>query len=61
MKDHYNDDRASSDPYEDESSDEEGEIDDFMYKSPLSRTREPRKGDSDDELGATLFDPLNDF
>lgn len=35
MKDHYNDDRASSDPYEDESSEEEGEIDDCTYISNL--------------------------
>lgn len=60
MKDRYDDDSASSDPYEDDSSEEEGEIDDFTYKSPLSRTREPKEADSDDELDAKRFDPLND-
>uniref|UniRef100_K1QBG3 Uncharacterized protein n=1 Tax=Magallana gigas TaxID=29159 RepID=K1QBG3_MAGGI len=60
MKDRYDDDSASSDPYEDDSSEEEGEIDDFTYKSPLSRTREPKEADSDDELDAKRFDPLNE-
>uniref|UniRef100_A0A8W8JUE2 Uncharacterized protein n=1 Tax=Magallana gigas TaxID=29159 RepID=A0A8W8JUE2_MAGGI len=60
MKDRYDDDSASSDPYEDDSSEEEGEIDDFTYKSPLSRTREPKEADSDDELDAKRFDPLDD-
>lgn len=60
MKDRYDDDSASSDPYEDDSSEEEGEIDDFTYKLPLSRTREPKEADSDDELDAKRFDPLND-
>uniref|UniRef100_A0A8W8IH33 Uncharacterized protein n=1 Tax=Magallana gigas TaxID=29159 RepID=A0A8W8IH33_MAGGI len=59
MKDRYDGDSASSDPYEDDNS-EEGEIDDFTYKSPLSRTLEPKEADSDDELDAKRFDPLND-
>lgn len=39
-------------PLQDDSSDEEGEIDDYTYKSSLSRTREPKEADSDDELDA---------
>lgn len=33
MKDQYDNDSASPDPYKDDSSEEEGEIDNFMYKT----------------------------
>ncbi|XP_061187959.1 uncharacterized protein LOC133195987 [Saccostrea echinata] len=62
-KDRYEDDSESTDPYEDDSSsDEEGEIDDFTYKSPLtlSHTRDEPQADSDDDLDAKRFDPLSD-
>ena len=61
-KDHYEDDSASSDPYEDDSSpEEEGEVDDVTYKSPLSlHTRDEPPADSDDDLDAKRFDPLSD-
>ncbi|XP_061170663.1 uncharacterized protein LOC133180102 [Saccostrea echinata] len=63
-KDRYEDDSESTDPYEDHSSsDEEGEIDNFTYKSPLtlSHTRDEPQADSDDEMDAKSFDhPLID-
>lgn len=43
MKDRYDEDSASFDPYEDKSSEEEGEIDDYTYNSQLSRTRESKE------------------
>lgn len=40
MKDRYDDNSASSDPYENKGTDEEGGINDYTHKLQLSRTQE---------------------
>lgn len=60
MKDCYDDDSVLLDFYEDDSFEEEGEIDDFMYKLLLLCIWEFKEVDLDDELDVKCFDLFND-